>query len=150
MKKDKISFITVVVILFSLLFFNVGNTESGDEWIWYGTTDLGDSYYDKSSMTKVSAKIIMVWNKDKYSKAGKDEIIQRRKNYNLSIDGYDKLDYVIDLLELDCVNMTVKDMSFIEYDNEDMILYEFEYPSPKKKHILPGTTTETLLKTVCP
>ena len=140
----------VGIIFFSLLIFSVGNTDSDDKWIWYGTTDMGDSYYDKSSITEVSPKVIQVWNKDKYSKVGKDLIIQGRKNFNMSIDGYDKLDYVTDILELDCVNRTIKDIFFVEYNNEDEVLFEYDFPSPKIKHVSPGSIQETLLKIVCP
>ena len=150
MKKNKMSLVMVGIIFFSLLIFSVGNTDSDDKWIWYGTTDMGDSYYDKSSITEVSPKVIQVWNKDKYSKVGKDLIIQGRKNFNMSIDGYDKLDYVTDILELDCVNRTIKDIFFVEYNNEDEVLFEYDFPSPKIKHVSPGSIQETLLKIVCP
>jgi hypothetical protein len=149
MKKNKISIVMVGVIIFALFFVRIGHTDSSDRWILYGTSAMGDSYYDKYSITEVSPQIIQVWNKDKYSKIGKDEIIQGRKNYNLSIEGYDRLDYVTDIIELDCVNRTIKDIMFVEYNNEDKVLYEYDFPNPKITHILPGTTTETLLKTVC-
>jgi hypothetical protein len=150
MKKNKISIVMACVIIFALFFVRIGNTDSGDRWILYGTSAMGDSYYDKGSITEVSPKVIQLWNKDKYSKIGKDEIIQGRKNYSLSIEGYDRLDYVTDIIELDCVNRTIKDIMFVEYNNEDKALYEYDFPNPQIKHILPGTTTETLLKTVCP
>jgi hypothetical protein len=110
---------------------------------------MGDSYYDKSSITEVSPKVIQLWNKDKYSKIGKDLVIQGRISFNLSIDGYDKLDYVSDILELDCVNRTIKDIFFVEYNNEGDVLFEFDFPSPKITQVLPGSIQETLLKTVC-
>jgi hypothetical protein len=150
MKKTEISVVMVCVTIFTLFFVGAGNTDSNAKWILYGTSDMGDSYYDKSSITEVSPKVIQVWNKDKYSKTGKDLIIQGRNNFNLSIDGYDKLDYVTDILELDCANRTIKDMFFVEYDNEDEILYEYDFPSPKIIHISPGSIQETLLKAVCP
>jgi hypothetical protein len=150
MKMNKMSFVMVGVIIFTLSFARMGNTDNSDRWVWYAKTEMADSYYDKSSITEVSPKVIQVWNKDKYSKAGKDEIIRRRKNFDLSIDGYDKFDYVADIIELDCVNMTIKDIMFVEYDNEDNILYEYDFPSPQIKHIIPGTPTETLLRSVCP
>jgi hypothetical protein len=150
MKRNKISIVMVCVIIFALFFVSIGNTDGSDGWILYGTSAMGDSYYDKGSITEVSPKVIQLWNKDKYSKIGKDEIIQGRINYNLSIEGYDKLDYVTDIIELDCVNRTIKDIMFVEYNNEDNVLYEYDFPNPQIKQILPGTTTETLLKTVCP
>ena len=149
MTRDTISIAAVSFIIFALFFFDIGHTDSNDRWILYGTAAMGDSYYDKNSITEVSPRVIQLWNKDKYSKSGKDEIIQGRINYNLSIEGYDRLDYVTDII-LDCANMTIKDIMFVEYDNEDKILYEYDFPNPTAKRILPGTTTETLLNTVCP
>lgn len=143
--------VAIAGAFFILLFcLRAGQAADSDRWILYGTTDMAESYYDKNAMTRVGPQIITVWNKDKYSKAGRDEIIQRRRSLDLPVSGYDKLDYVIDFIELDCENRTIKDIRFAEYDHEDRILYDYSYPSPRIKHILPGTTTETLLKTVCP
>jgi hypothetical protein len=150
-KKNTIFILTVVVVQFLLLFVSLGNSDDKkDEWVLYGTTDMGESYYDKSSITEVSTKVIQLWNKDKYSKAGINLIIQGRKNFNLPIDGYDKLDYVTDILELNCVNMTIKDIMFIEYDNQDNVLDEHDILSPKMKHVQQGSIQENLLKLVCP
>jgi hypothetical protein len=147
---DKMSFAMLGAIICTLFVAGMGNAGDSNQWVWYGTTEMGDSYYDKGSVTKVSSDVITLWNRDKYSKAGKEEIIQRRKSYGLSVDGYEKLDHVTDLVELDCANRTMKDMKFVEYDDNDKALYVFEYPDPRTKQVLPGTTTETLLKAVCP
>lgn len=150
MTLDKMTFALAGIIVFMLFFANPGNGADSGEWIWYGKTEMGDSYYDKGSLLKVGPKVFRILNKDKYSEAGKAAIIQGRKAQDLPIDGYDQLDYVLDHLELDCENITIKDMGFLEYDHENNILYGFEYPVPKTIPILPGTTTETLLKALCP
>jgi hypothetical protein len=150
MNKNKMSFVMLGIIFITLFFVNVGSTDDSHRWILYGKSDMGDSYYDQSSITEVSPKVIQLWNKDKYSEVGKEIIIQGRKSINLSIEGYDKLDYVADIIELDCVSRTIKDIFFVEYDDEDEVLFEYDIPSPKIKQVSPGSIQETLLKMVCP
>jgi hypothetical protein len=137
-------------IMVTLSLAGLGKADDRGEWVWYAQTEMGDSYYDKSSIIKVGPTIIRVLHKDKYSETGKEVIVQSRKKSNLSIEGYDKLDYVLDHLELDCAARSIKDIGFLEYDREDRILYGFEYPAPRTIPVLPGTPTDTLLKTVCP
>jgi hypothetical protein len=150
MKMKRLSLAMTGVVMIALCFAGLGHADDRGEWIWYAQTQMGDSYYDKNSVIKVGPTIIRVLHKDKYSEAGKEVIIQSRKNSDLSIDGYDKLDHVLDHLELDCGERTVKDIGFLEYDREDRILYGFEYPAPRTIPVLPATPTDTLLKTVCP
>ena len=147
---NKKSVVIVGVIFISFFCIGVGNTDDSHKWILYGKSDMGDSYYDHSSITEVSPNIIQLWNKDKYSKIGKGLIIQGRKSINLSIDGYDKLDYATDILELDCVYRTIKDIFFVEYDDDDQVLFEYDIPSAKIKPVSPGSIQENLLKEVCP
>lgn len=74
MKQNKMLLMMVGVILFSLFFVSIGNTDSSDRWVLYGTSKNGDhSYYDKISMKKVSKNIIKVWGKTKYSKTTKEK-----------------------------------------------------------------------------
>lgn len=150
MNKNRLLCSVVGFILLSL-WAGTGNTaEESDRWTLYGTSEMGDSYYDKGSITAVNPDVFQVWNKDRYSKAGREEIIQGRRNYGLSMDGYDRLDYATDIIELDCINRTMKDIMFVEYNHEDKILFEYDFPTPKIRHVLPGTSAETLLKIVCP
>lgn len=151
MNQNRTLIFTAVMVSFLLLFVGIGDAEiMNQRWVLYGTSDMGDSYYDESSITEVGPKVIQVWNKDKYSNIGKELIIQGRKNLNLSIAGYHKLDYVADILELDCVNRTIKDIFFVEYDNEGAVLYEYDFPTLKTIPVLSGSIQETLLHRVCP
>jgi hypothetical protein len=113
MNKNEMSFVMLGIIFITLFFVNVGSTDDSHRWILYGKSDMGDSYYDQSSITEVSPKVIQLWNKDKYSEVGKEIIIQGRKSINLSIEGYDKLDYVSDIIELDCANRTIDRKSVV-------------------------------------
>ena len=152
MKHNKISFVIVGVIFLSLLFIGVGKTESSDRWVYYGKTDDGTFFYDKNSITKVGPKVIRVLNKLKYSKIGKDEMVQVRKKFNMSIDGWEKLDNRILYDELDCKNNTSKTMKSVVYNDEGNILENLVNPNPKGPivHGVSGSITELLLRKVCP
>ena len=141
---------TLFVAVLTLFSAGMGNAENGPQWILYGTSEVGDSYYDRSSITEVRPKVFQLWNKDKYSEIGKNLIIQGRTNLDLSVEGYDKLDCATDILELDCVNKTIKDIFFVEYNDKGDVLSEFDFPIPKTSRALPGSILETLLKRVCP
>jgi hypothetical protein len=132
-----------------VLLFKTYKTEMEDGWVFYGTSDFGDCLYDQSSITSISPKIFKVWTKVLYHKVGKDKIIQMKKENNLSIDGYERLDYGLDLYELDCANNTIKGIKNVEYNFQGKILYDFDYQSPKINHILPGSLGERLRNKVC-
>ena len=70
-------------------------------WISYGKSTDGNYYYDKKSITKVSPQIFKVWTKLKYSLVRKSQIIQEGKDNGLPMDDWEKIDYTMDLLELD-------------------------------------------------
>jgi hypothetical protein len=128
----------------------VGNTDSSDRWIYYGKTEDGNKYYyDKNSMTNINHKIIKVWNKIKFSKIGTDKIVQLRQDYKLPMDVWDKLDYEINLYELDCVNNTMKWIKFVIYNDKGKILQNIDFPNPTIDQILPDSMMETLRNKVC-
>lgn len=125
-------------------------TITGAKWVFYGTTNLGDYFYDNNSVNNVSQNIIGVWDKVIYSKAGKDKVIEIRKNNKLPIDGYDKLDNQIFLLEVDCRNNTIMVIKTVSYDEQGKTLYNFEVPRNSSiRHVKPETMEETILKKVC-
>jgi hypothetical protein len=136
-------------------FYSDGNTQGNtDRWIYYGTTEDGNQYYyDKISIIYVSPyvspKVIKVWEKIKYSKAGKDMIIQMNKENDLSIDGYDKLDNIIFLKEVECINNTYKIIKIVDYNDEGKILDDIDYPKPTIRQIIPGSMGEKLFTKVC-
>jgi len=136
-------------------FYGSGNTqESTDRWIYYGTTEDGNQYYyNKVSTTYVSPyaspKVVKVWEKIKYSEVGKDQIIQMNKKNGLSIDGYDKLNNVIFLKEVECINKTYKIIKIVDYDDEGKILDDIDYPKPTTRQIMPGSMGEAFRNKVC-
>ncbi len=122
-----------------------------DRWIHYGTsTDGSQKHYDKQSITTVSPKVVKVWDRTKLSPDAKNKVIEQRKKSQLPTDGWEKLDNVRLLREMDCANHTYKIVKVEDYNESGSIIYEADYPNPKGENIPPGTTIDSLLKEVCP
>jgi len=122
-----------------------------DGWIHYGTsTDGSQRHYDKQSITTVSPKVVKVWDRTKLSTDARNKVIEQRKKSQLPTDGWEKLDTVRLLREMDCANHTYKIVRVEDYHENGKILYEADYPNPKGEAVPPGTTIESLLKEVCP
>jgi hypothetical protein len=122
-----------------------------DRWIHYGTsTDGSQKHYDKQSITTVSPKVVKVLDRVKLSPDAKNKVIEQRKKSQLPTDGWDKLDTVRLLREMDCANHTYKTIRVEDYNENGGIIYEADYPNPKVENVPPGTTIESLLKEVCP
>jgi len=155
MTRNRMIFMMMVGVICVFGFYSDGNTQGNtDRWIYYGTTEDGNQYYyDKISVIYVSPyvspKVIKVWEKIKYSKAGKDMIIQMNKENDLSIDGYDKLDNIIFLKEVECTHNTYKIIKIVDYNDEGKILDDIDYPNPTIRQIIPGTMGEKLFIKVC-
>jgi hypothetical protein len=150
MKQKKLLMI-VGGIIFSLFFNGVGNTQDGDRWVYYGTTKDGDRlYYDNVSIIKVNSKVFIVWDKIKYSNVAKDEIIRSNKDNNISIDGWDKLDYGVFLSEYDCGNITEKLMMTLLCNEEGKVLEKQDFLNHETEQVSPDSRGETLLKVICP
>ena len=101
-------------------------------------------------MTTVSPSVFRVWTKRKYTKQNIDFEIIVRKIANLSIEGWDKLDYGINLREVDCKNYTEKFLTSIYYDDKGNVL---EYSNDANQRIIPvvpGSIGDSLLRKVCP
>jgi hypothetical protein len=145
-------FLIIVIFSFPTICFSEIQTvkKTDDKWILYGTLDLGDYYYDKSSIKKVGPKIIKVWTKRKYSKVGKDKLIQLIKNNNLSIDGWEKLDYETGLVEFDCVNKTYIFIKNVQYNDKGEILKNVGFQNPTIYQTIPDSLFDILQRTVCP
>ena len=155
MTGHRMIFMMMVGVICVFWFYSNGNTQGNtDRWIYYGTTEDGNQYYyDKISITYVSPyvspKVVKVWEKIKYSKVGKDQIIQMNKEKGLSIAGYDKLDSIIFLKEVECTNNTYKIIKIVDYNDEGKILDDIDYPKPTIRQIIPGSMGEKLFMKVC-
>jgi len=120
-----------------------------EEWVYYGKTDDGFYYYNKYSMTKRSPNIFTVWDKWKFSDIKKKWILSWRRNQNSSIDGWEKLDYMVSLREVDCDHNTLKIIKSVTYNSQGIILEEETYSNSNIFNVIPESVFGTFHKNVC-
>jgi hypothetical protein len=121
-----------------------------DRWVNYGTTsDGGQKYYDRQTITKISPKVIQVWDRLKVSPDGIAKILERRKAENLPVEGWDKLDLVVILREIDCTNKTNKMIKIEDYNDQGKKIYAADFPNRPADPIPPGSIFESLSNAVC-
>jgi len=136
-------------IICLVIFFLFANQAWAADWIYYDTAAVGDMYYDKSSIKKVSESIISVWNKDILSEEAKTKYFSILKGIHKAPKNPSMLSYYTKLMEIDCINKKIKDISVIFYDEKDKVVYS----SPKSESsewnaILPNTVGEKLINIV--
>ena len=135
----------ICLVIFSLF----ANQAWAADWIYYDTAAVGDMYYDKSSIKKVNKSIISVWNKDILSEEAKTNNFSILKGIHKAPDNPSMLSYYTKLMEIDCVNKKIKDISVIFYDEIDKVVYSSpESESGEWNAILPDTVGEKLIHIV--
>jgi hypothetical protein len=123
--------------------------ERSDKWILFGKSDVGIHYYDKSSIKKVSSKIIKVLTKIRLSKIEKNKVIQERIKNSLSTDGWEELSEQIVLNELDCINKTHKINKLSDYNYQGTMLNDLNFSNTEMEQVMPESINEGLLKITC-
>ncbi len=137
---------SIICLVFFPLFVNQALAA---DWIYFDTTSVGDMYYDKSSIKKVDKSIISVWKKDILSKEAKTRYFSILKVINKAPDNPSMLSYYTKLMEIDCVNKKIKDISVIFYDEKGNVIYSSpESESGKWNAIIPNTVGEKLINIV--
>jgi hypothetical protein len=119
------------------------------DWIFYGALNIGNEYYDKSSVKNVNKNIIRVWTKTLYNDVGK------LKNYS-ALKELDKapvnpyiLSHEMVLFEIDCLNAKIKVSSKRICDKRGNIVSSEPQSHEKWKAILSGSNFERLKNEVC-
>jgi ketosteroid isomerase-like protein len=136
-------------IICLVIFFLFADQAWAADWIYYGTADIGDMYYDKSSIKKVNKSIISIWLKNILSEEGKTKYFSILKKINKAPDNPSMLPYYTELMEIDCVNKKIKDISVIVYDENNNVIYSSpESESGEWIDILPDSAGEKLINTV--
>jgi hypothetical protein len=150
MKQNKLFFVIAGIIFFSLFFFSIEKTESNDRWTLFGETSVGEKYYyDKDSIINIKLNVIKVREKKKVTKVLRDSIVKQKRDQKLPVNGWDKLEDIITLEELDCKKKTTKMIQMTIRDNKGKVLDKWDYKNPEIEQTIPGSISETLLKTVC-
>jgi len=145
----KIFFLSFVVLLFFLV-----SQAHGAEWLSIGKDRLAkELFYDPDTITKLTTGIAKIWIKGIYSSEGKKERIQERIKSKLSVDNYDKLGYVQELQEINCVKREYRVLAYTDYSSDGGILNKFiieQQPSVGWEPIPPDSMGEIIDKIVCP
>jgi hypothetical protein len=86
----------------------------------------------------VKPNITKVREKKKVTKELRASIIQQKRDNKEPIDGWDKLEDIITLQELDCKKKTTKMIQMTIRDNKGKVLDEWEYKNPKIEEMTLG------------
>ena len=132
-------------IICLVIFFLFANQAWAVDWIYFDKAAVGDVYYSKNSIKKVDKSIILVWNKVILSKEGKTKYFSTLKGIHKAPQNPSMLSYYKKLMEIDCINRKIKDISAIFYNEKSEVVYS----SPKSESgewnaILPNTVAEKL------
>ncbi len=145
----KIFFLSFVILMFFLV-----SQSHGAEWFSIGKDRLGNElFYDPDTITKHSTGIAKIWIKGVYSSEGKKERIQERIKGKQSVENYDKLSYVQELQEINCVKREYRVLAYTDYSSDGGILNRFivdQQPSAGWEPIAPDSMGEIIDKIVCP
>lgn len=144
MKARNVQFVICLVILFLLT-----SQARAADWIFNGASNIGNEYYDKSSVKIVNKNIVQVWTKTLYNDVGK------LKNYsvlrgmkNAPVNPY-ILSHEMALFEIDCLNAKIKVSSKRICDKRGNVIASEPQSREKWKAILPGSNFERLKNEVC-
>jgi len=149
MKQNKISFVIIRIIFFSLFFFSVGNTEnSSSDWVEYTRSKGLIFLYNTVSIKHLTKDIVQVWDKSIYSDEAREKEIQSLIEYGSSTTGYDKLSQKWVLHEIDCKKHRLRMLSIIEYDTDSNVLYS-DSIEREWDYLPPDSIWDTLRKKVC-
>ena len=129
------------VICVFLGYSSEGKTEEkSDKWAYYGKSDNGDFYYDKTSVKQVRKNIMRV----------SDKLIFKKENVKPSKkDNNKKMDNQITLHEFNCGTKERKLIKFVTYNKDGKILESYEKPNSSSHKIEPNTIYDILRKKIC-
>jgi ketosteroid isomerase-like protein len=136
-------------IICLVIFFLFANQAWAIDWIYFDKAAVGDVYYSKNSIKKVDKNIILVWNKVILSKEGKTKYFSALKGIHKAPPNPSMLSYYKKLMEIDCINRKIKDISVTFYNEKGKVVYS----SSKSEigdwnAILPDTVGEKLINIV--
>jgi hypothetical protein len=137
----------VQTLICLVIFFMLAGQAWAEEWVYYGTNDIGDMYYDKSRIAKVNKNTATAWTKNKLSTEGKTKYFSILQGIGKAPENPSMLSYYTEMLEIDHSKKKIKNISVTFYDEKGNVLYS----SPKSltgewNDILAGSVGEKLLE----
>jgi hypothetical protein len=141
----------VIVSLLCIVFL-LPCTAMCEEWIRYRTDEYFDSFYDKSTLVRVSPTIVKVLKKEVLkTEEAKSYMIQQRTARGLPVKGYENFKYVLTLGMIDCHERKTTMLSMAEYSESGKVLMKMNFPSDIRKWVpIPeGSIVDDLRQRVC-
>jgi len=136
-------------ILLILVLFGVSNLWSAD-WKYVGDSRYGDKwFFDNDSITYLPNGNIALWLSVLFSEAGKRELILNHQKANKSTDGYNSLEYDVNLFEINCSQNTFKIIHEIDYARNGTILRNERYTPGQWEKFTPHSMVGTLHNIFC-
>ena len=132
-----------------VLLFMLAGQAWAEEWVYYGSNEFGDMYYDKSRIVKINKSTASVWTKNKLSLEGKTKYFSILKSIGKETGSPAVLEYYTEMLEVDHTKKKIKNISVTFYNEKGDVIYS----SPKSltgewNEILAGSVGEKLLDRV--
>jgi hypothetical protein len=143
---DMQKIISVVSLLFIFLFLFVGCVSSSSNLVTSGNIV---SYKMENIQNNGGKYIVQVWEKEVYSDKGREELIQKMRDNEISTERYDKLKETMSLYEIDCKRKRKNILSVTDYDMDDKVLFTYSYDKQEWVYIVPDSKFDSFRKEVC-
>jgi len=143
---DMQKIISVVSLLFIFLFLFVGCVSSSSNLVTSGNIV---SYKMENIQNNGGKYIVQVWEKEVYSGKGREELIQKMRDNEISTERYDKLKETMSLYEIDCKRKRKNSLSVTDYDMDGKVLFTYSYDKQEWVYIVPDSKFDSFRKEVC-
>jgi hypothetical protein len=143
---DMKKIISVVSLLFIFLFLFVGCVSSSSNLVTSGNIV---SYKMGNIQNNGGKYIVQVWEKEVYSDKGREELIQKMRDNEISTERYDKLKETMSLYEIDCKKKRKNILSLTDYDMDGKVLFTYSYDKQEWVYIVPDSEFDSFRKEVC-
>jgi len=143
---DMKKIISVISLLFIFLFLFVGCVSSSSNLVTSGNVV---SYKMENIQNNGGKYIAQVWEKEVYSDKGREELIQKMRDNEISTERYDKLKETMSLYEIDCKRKRKNILSVTDYDMDDKVLFTYSYDKQEWVYIVPDSKFDSFRKEVC-
>ncbi len=147
-KRGWVCCITAVLCILSLL--PAGRNEAGaSDWKYIGK-DMNDCqwFYDAENVKHLPDQIALVWLKRMVNDERRNEAVWSRMNEKQPVEGYDRWAYEVGLMELNCGQKTIRQLSITDYDLDGKFLKARKIEE-NMGAITPSSMGEILYEVVC-
>lgn len=135
-----------ISVSFLVLFLLVGCVSSSSNLVKSGNVV---SYKMENIQNNGGKYIVRVWEKEVYSDKGREELIQKMRDNEISTERYDKLKETMSLYEIDCKKKRKNILSLTDNDMDGKVLFTYSYDKQEWVYIVPDSKFDSFRKEVC-